>query len=135
MPDERRLAALKTARLRGTYSQGIVFALGDFPELAAVTNADNIDATLGIRTHEPPLPNGMAALGKFPGFLVKSDAERVQNLDNATWAQIRATHDEWLPTEKVDGTSLTAWVTADGVLHAVGRHHPPAAPPELARLD
>ena len=109
---------LKTARLRGVYSQGIVFPLVDFPELGT----GDLDGLLGVTKWEPPPPPGMAALGPFPGFLQKTDAERVQNLDDETWAEIHADATAWRPTEKVDGTSLTAWRTRDGALHLAGRN-------------
>ena len=35
---------------------------------------------------------------------------------------IQADAEAWRPTEKVDGSSLTTWRTADGVLHIAGRN-------------
>ena len=81
---------LKTARLRGVYSQGIVFSLTDFPELSGVDDETGFDAALGVAKWEPPLPPGMAVLGPFPSHLQKTDAERVQNLDDETWSAIQA---------------------------------------------
>ncbi|HNP55753.1 MAG TPA: RNA ligase (ATP) [Gordonia sp. (in: high G+C Gram-positive bacteria)] len=118
----RDVHVLKTARLRGVYSQGIVFSLTDFPELSGVDDETGFDAALGVAKWEPPLPPGMAVLGPFPSHLQKTDAERVQNLDDETWSAIQADADSWLPTEKVDGTSLTAWRTVDGILHVAGRN-------------
>lgn len=118
----RAVHVLKTARLRGVYSQGIVFALADFPELADAPAGADLDALVSVTKFEPPPPSGMAALGPFPGFLQKTDAERVQNLDEAAWEFIQGQRGAWLPTEKVDGSSLTAWRTADGVLHIAGRN-------------
>ena len=119
---DRRVHVLKTAKLRGVYSQGIVFPLAQFPEATALAPDQSLDEVLGITLWEPPPPPGMAALGPFPSFLVKTDAERVQNLDEHTWALIQADPDAWLATEKVDGSSLTAFVTADGCLHVAGRN-------------
>lgn len=116
-----RVHVLRTARLRGVYSQGIVFPIAAFPELTAAGDT-RLEELLGITKYEPPLPPGMAALSEFPGFLTKTDAERVQNLDDATWALIQADRDAWVATEKIDGSSLTAWRTADGVLHVAGRN-------------
>ncbi len=113
---------LKTARLRGVYSQGIVFPLRDFPEFHDAADDESLDALIGVAKWETPPPPGMAALGPFPAFLQKTDAERVQNLDDETWAAIQADETSWRATEKVDGTSLTAWRTQDGVLHVAGRN-------------
>jgi len=116
----RKVHVLKTAKLRGIYSQGIAFPLAEFPELAAESNVDEV---LGIALWEPPLPPGMAnAKGNFPGFLVKTDAERVQNLSPKQWGEIQADRAGWVATEKVDGSSLTAWRTADGVVHVASRN-------------
>lgn len=113
---------LKTARLRGVYSQGIVFALADFPEFAQAAEDGSLDALIGVAKWEPPPPVGMAALGPFPAFLQKTDAERVQNIDGDTWAAIQSDRSLWRATEKIDGTSLTAWRTPGGVLHVAGRN-------------
>lgn len=113
---------LKTARLRGVYSQGIVFPLEAFPELRDAPHGSSLDGLIGVRKWEAPPPAGMAVLGPFPAFLQKTDAERVQNLDDETWEAIQTEAEAWRPTEKVDGSSLTAWRTADGVLHVAGRN-------------
>jgi RNA ligase (TIGR02306 family) len=116
---------LKTAKLRWVYSQGIVFPLSAFPEAhtwLAAPEGRSLDDVLGVTLWEPPIPGGMTAIGPFPSFLVKTDAERVQNLDAETWAAIRAESHAWLATEKVDGSSLTAWVTGNGELHVAGRN-------------
>lgn len=117
----RTVHVVKTAKLRGVYSQGIVFPAADFPELAYAA-PETYDTRLGITKWEPPLPAGMAALGLFPAFLRKTDAERVQNLTPETWAEIQADRKSWWPIEKIDGSSLTAWKTPDGVLHVAGRN-------------
>lgn len=117
-----RVHVLRTARLRGVYSQGIIFPLADFPEFADPVGGDELDALIGVVKWEPPAPPGMAVLGPFPTFLQKTDAERVQNLDEETWAAIQAQSESWRPTEKVDGASMTAWRTCDGVLHVAGRN-------------
>ncbi len=113
---------LKTARLRGVYSQGIIFALADFPELTTADQGADLDVVIGVRLWEAPSPPGMAALGAFPAFLQKTDAPRVQNLDDTTWASIRSSAASWCATEKIDGMSLTAWRTGDGSLHVAGRN-------------
>jgi RNA ligase (TIGR02306 family) len=116
----RKVHVLKTARLRGQYSQGIAFPLNEFPEL---TDGADPDEVLGIELWEPPMPAGMPhAKGPFPSFLVKTDAERVQNLEPDQWDEILQQRDEWQPTEKVDGSSVTAWRTGDGVVHVASRN-------------
>lgn len=123
----REVHVLKTARLRGVYSQGIVFPIHEvFPTPDTAEQQYNVpqtaDEILGIKKWEPPLPAGMHALGPFPEFLQKTDAERVQNLDSDTWATIQQNPENWTPLEKIDGMSGTFWKTDDDVLHAAGRN-------------
>ena len=117
----RDVHVLKTARLRGVYSQGIVFSLTDFPGLSGVDDGP-VSTLLLASKWEPPLPPGMAVLGPFPSHPQKTDAERVQNLDDETWSAIQNRRSSWLPTEKVDGV-------ADCVAHC--RRHPARRRPQL----
>lgn len=123
--EPRHVHVLKTARLRGVYSQGIVFALHDFPEVAQAYGADpdaNLDAVLDIVKWEPPLPPDLAIVAPFPSFLRKTAVDRVQNLTPTTWAFIGGDAAAWEAVEKIDGTSLTAWKDTAGVLHAATRN-------------
>jgi len=120
---ERVVHRLKTARLRGVYSQGLVLALTDFPEVTGLlqnqplpsllgASADDLATydwagLLGVHKYEPPIPLSWAAqvVGEFPSFgaMRKTDSERVQNL-TGVWPAILA-HGPWQATEKVDGMS------------------------------
>jgi RNA ligase (TIGR02306 family) len=104
---------LKTARLRGQYSQGLALPVAAFPELGPVGPdrlGEDVTAALGLRKWDPPLPAelGGVARGMRPGWIPATDEERVQNL-----AQILTGEADWVATEKIDGTSTTFWVTAD----------------------
>jgi RNA ligase (TIGR02306 family) len=100
---------IKTIKLRGQVSQGICFPLSVLPpDLAANEDADVTDA-LGVRKWEPPQTVGMGGRvkGSFPGFLPKTDETRVQVLE-----KVIARHQgrTFYVTEKLDGTSFTAFV-------------------------
>ena len=109
--DGEQYHVLKTVRLRGQLSQGIVYPARLFPELAD-PDAD-IDEVLGVKLWEPPRPP-VGADQKGPwdlGWLQKTDAERVQNLSDE-W--LRSVDDgRWVATEKIDGTSITYAVGPD----------------------
>lgn len=122
---------LKTARLRGTYSQGLILPASLFPELAGLGSGDDVAAALGIAKYEPPIPADLAGTvaGPFPTrFAPKTDAERVQNLTD-DYDRLRAGHD-WVATEKIDGTSVTM-INDGGTLRVCGRNWEFAAPEKL----
>jgi RNA ligase (TIGR02306 family) len=112
--DGRRGHVLRTARLRGQYSQGLALPLAGFPELAGFRPGDDVTAALGVVKWDPPLPAELAGQvrGPRPGWIPATDEERIQNL-----AAVLDRPAEWIATEKVDGTSMTAYTESelDGV--------------------
>lgn len=115
-----RVHVLKTARLRGAYSQGLVLPASDFPEVDGQPVGANVTILLGVTKFEAPIPEGDYA-GPFPSFVRKTGAERVQNITPEVWAQIQADAANWLAIEKIDGVSLTAWKDLDGNFHVASR--------------
>ena len=108
---------LKTIRLRGQISQGLIIPASDAHEII-FRNAPNVnvglfedlDVTdmLGITKWDPPVPAQLSgtAKGNFPSFIQKTDEERVQNL-NKYYNQWREQDLEFYVTEKLDGSSST----------------------------
>mgnify|MGYP005990995365 CR=1 FL=1 len=103
---------LKTIRLRGQYSQGLILPI-DVLLKTGVSSDDvyeGLDVTdmLGITKWDPPVPANLAgvAKGNFPSFLKKTDEERVQNLkgEYETW---KGEDHKFYVTEKLDGSSAT----------------------------
>lgn len=111
---------LRTRKLRGQLSQGILLNYQEFPNVVEAFNetqpASNepfdVTALLGIRKYEPPIPAQIAGevRGLFPGFMPKTDQERIQNLteEYREWGELT-----WEITEKLEGTSMTVYVTDD----------------------
>ena len=106
---------LKTVRLRGVYSQGLVLAASEFTveidEWAKKRGAypvegDDLTEPLDLKKWEPDPPNsGGEPAGNFPlKFVMKTDSERAQNLGRQ-WENIQQYN--WIATEKVDGCSCT----------------------------
>lgn len=104
---------LKTARLRGQYSQGLALPVAAFPELAqdgtAPAAGSDVTEVLGIVRYERPLPAELAgtARGVRPSWIPMTDEERVQNLAEIFTA---TTPVAWYATEKLDGASTSMYV-------------------------
>ena len=103
---------IKTVKLRGQVSQGICFPMSILPEGAPTAIDSDVTTTLGIHKWEAPIPATMAGKvkGGFPAFLPKTDETRVQVLGD-----VLERHRGKLfgITEKLDGTSFTAFVRND----------------------
>ena len=69
---------------------------------------------LGILKYEKPLSAQLAgqARGNFPSFIPKTDEERIQNLSKqlAKWQEQNL---EFEVTEKLDGSSMTVYITTE----------------------
>lgn len=107
---------LRTKRIRGVYSQGFLLPIADVfttEEMNALAFADGMDVTNYLEVvkyapapkAQPDTNGGNGARGKWDDSLApKTDAERLQNLTRY-WDEIQQM--QWMPTLKVDGTSMT----------------------------
>lgn len=100
---------IKTVKLRGQVSQGICFPLSILPPGTPTEIGSDVTDALGIIKYEPPIAVGMGGRvkGGFPGFLSKTDETRVQVLEPVL---LRHTGKTFYQTEKLDGTSFTAFL-------------------------
>ena len=101
---------LRTVKLRGQVSQGLLLPLTSAGEFS-LNEGDDVSERLNIQKWEAPIPAQLAGevRGMFPGFIPKTDQERIQNLtaEFADWTE-RKLH--WEVTEKLDGSSMTVYV-------------------------
>lgn len=112
---------LKTAKLRGVISQGLVLPLSSFDlNFSNYNTGDDLTEVLGVEKYEPPIPAelGGDVKGNFPYFIPKTDEERVQNVPDII---ARHPNTEFVITEKIDGTSSTFYVK-DGEFGFCGRN-------------
>jgi RNA ligase (TIGR02306 family) len=95
---------LKTIRLRGILSQGLLISMDVLPDGHEYEEGENVTDVLGIVKYERPLPANLngEVYGDFPSFVRKTDEDRVQNMDYADLS----TH-TYTVTEKLDGSSCT----------------------------
>lgn len=119
---------LRTIRLRGVYSQGMLVPLNVFGLTGDETpeEVDEVFRNLVVKW-EPPLPKdnrnpnkGTHALAGFPAHIRKTDSERVQNLTPEFLASLNP--NDWFATEKIDGTSTTFWKDEEGGFHVATRN-------------
>jgi len=107
---------LKTMRLKGQLSQGLVMPIDKFG-YTPTTNAqfdnsiaDGTDVTelLGIQVYEPPKDYSQGeAKGPFPYFISKTDQERIQNIRG--FDMFKLFDHTFEVTEKLDGSSITMY--------------------------
>ncbi len=120
---------LKSIKLKGQISQGLVLPISHFfknenghIDDSFSMNVVGTDVTeeLGVIKFEPPLPAELAGKvkGFFPGFIPKTDEERVQNLGDMIQR-----HQGILlyVTEKLDGASAT-YYKKDGIFGVCSRN-------------
>lgn len=128
---------LKTIRLRGQISQGLVLPIsvlnskfnpemvvgaskqpwgdqlqiGPYDDALVVEVGMDVTELLGIVKYEPPIPAELAgkAKGMFPSFIHKTDEIRVQNIPDEYKAYMES-NDDFYITEKLDGSSATFYI-------------------------
>ena len=98
---------LRTVKLRGTLSQGLALpltALFAGPEW--LNEGDDVTEHLGVTKWEPAMPAclGGEAKSTFPGWIRKTDQERIQNVPFILLLDL-----EYEVTIKLDGSSMTAY--------------------------
>jgi RNA ligase (TIGR02306 family) len=104
---------LRTVKLRGQLSQGLIIPVGRFnsDHNALYVEGYDVSADLGIVKYEAPIPAQLAGevKGMFPGWIQKTDQERVQNLTEEFDHWLKEQH-VWEVTEKLDGSSMTVYL-------------------------
>jgi len=101
---------LKTIKLRGQVSQGLILPMSVFALYPSnPTEGDDVTEALDIVKYEPPIPAELAGKvkGLFPSFIRKTDEERIQNLASEYEEMKKHTY---YVTEKLDGSSATFYI-------------------------
>jgi len=103
---------LKTAKLRGQISQGLILPLNILPEYSSDKEYEvgtDVSAQLGIIKWTKPVPMNMRGIikGQFPPFIPKTDEIRIQS-EPELLGKIKG-KDVYI-TQKIDGTSATYYI-------------------------
>jgi RNA ligase (TIGR02306 family) len=108
---------VKTIKLRGVLSQGLIMPLYDFPQLDLTKD---LAQQIGVKKFEKPIPVSLIGKvkGSFPFFIPKTDQERIQNLPEY-FTKYKDVKFEC--TIKLDGTSATYYFK-DGVFGVCSRN-------------
>jgi RNA ligase (TIGR02306 family) len=110
---------LKTIRLRGQISQGLLTPIPD--GILDPKEGDDLTEALDIVKYEPPIPAQLAGKikGTFPSFIPKTDEIRIQNFESEVG--FSPIGERAYVTEKLDGTSFTCYFN-NGVFGVCGRN-------------
>jgi RNA ligase (TIGR02306 family) len=111
---------IKTIKLRGQISQGIIFPLSILPEGENIFVGRDVSEVLGVVKYESQLAAQLSGRvkGYFPIFIPKTDEERAQNIPNII-DMMSGT--EMYVTQKLDGSSITIY-KRDGVIGVCSRN-------------
>lgn len=108
---------LKTVKLRGVVSQGLVLPVDRFPEIQEYAEENgglevieeerhDLSELLGVVKYEiPDVGKGCKPAGNFPWYVSKTDEERLENLYKDF--SVRYKDVAFTPTLKLDGSSTT----------------------------
>lgn len=99
---------IKTIKLRGQISQGIVFPLSVLNEQVFPVEGLDVTEIMGVEKHEIPIPACLHGKirGPFPYFIPKTDEIRLQSVPGFL---DRHRDKPFYATEKLDGSSMTIY--------------------------
>ena len=111
---------IKTIKLRGQISQGIVFALRILPQGTRAVEGLDVTELIGVTKYLPNIPAHLQGEVKdaFPSFIPKTDEERIQS---APGVLERHRGRMFYVSEKIDGSSMTAYCN-DGAFGVCSRN-------------
>ena len=123
---------LRTIKLKGQISQGLILPLTEFTEITTgeeddgtcwilwdkrdgvsspvyLNEGDDLTDLLKVQKYEKPIPSNLQGQvrGNFPSFIPKTDQERYQNLRD--WQLEEYSREPFEVTVKMDGSSMTVY--------------------------
>jgi len=119
-PDNGEGFRIRTVRLRGQLSQGLMLPIANFPELAGVGEGGDVTEKIGVKKWYSPetSTSGGTVIGSRPYGIPTSDEIRIQS---ATDLLDRLRGKPFYITTKMDGTSGTVYCI-DGKIGCCSRN-------------
>lgn len=112
---------LKSVKLRGQISQGLIVPISVFPEIKEPIEGMNVTELLGIVKYEPPVPAEISGDAKsFNWPISKTDEIRIQNLPKLLETMQGK---PYYFSSKLDGTSSSFILDLDGQFHVCGHNY------------
>lgn len=116
-------ARLRTVKLRGALSQGLVLPVSMLPVDTQFSEGDDVSDILGVIKWEPPVNVSLRGVqrstgvpgGGFPYGIPKTDLERIQNIGLPVGELFEV-------TVKLDGSSCTLLHDVDGQVRVFSRN-------------
>lgn len=106
LEDGTEMYYIRTIKLRGQLSQGLVLPISALPQGTTPTIGQDVSESLGVQHYEKPIPAQLSGQvkGNFPSFIPKTDETRIQSWPEALEA---IQGKSYYISLKVDGTSGT----------------------------
>ena len=106
---------VKSSKMRGVLSQGIIAKLSIKPELANFEYDTDYSDLFGVTKYEASIASkdGGIKTKPFPFWLSKTDEIRYQSL--IADYDIDIVPEDWMAFEKIDGTSFSCWCDEEGI--------------------
>lgn len=113
-------ARLRTVRLRGEWSQGLILSTSILPPEVEIEEDKDLTEFLGIMKWEAPVHPQLRGIarGSFPHWTRKTDAERAQGMTKEIFSDPDRKYEI---TVKIDGSSTT-YAMKDGVYYVCSRN-------------
>jgi RNA ligase (TIGR02306 family) len=114
---------LRTAKIRASYSQGLVLPLSVLPEnIQGWHEGADVGGALGIKKYEKEIPAQLSGevLGGFPGYIC-AQTDEDNGLSNPELVE-EVLRNKWITvTEKYDGSSCTIIIEDKKITHVCSR--------------
>ena len=110
---------LRSVKLRGQLSQGLILPLNILPQ-GNYPEGEDVSEKLGIVKYEPPVPVQLAGQvkGNFPSLVSKTEEERVQNIRGLE----KYLDEVFVETEKLHGTSVSFVLNENSEMEVCSRN-------------